>query len=121
MFPGDAPLTVLSCGPIHTPSVLGSEVAMERVTQAFPDRCPRNLEDFFFLSRSFAEKSGLVTPVVRRALASCDRSKVLASMTMLGEGVFACGAGAMEALGSFGTPFPVHLSRQGFALAEVEE
>jgi pantoate kinase len=117
----DTALTVLSCGPIHTPSVLGSVAAMERVTGAFPGRCPRTLDDFITLSRSFAEKSGLITPAVRGLLEACDRREIPASMTMLGEGVFACGDGAEESLASFGTPLGVHVSRAGFLPAEVEE
>jgi pantoate kinase len=117
----DTALTVLSCGPIHTPSVLGSAAAMERVTRAFPGRCPRDLDDFISLSRSFAEKSNLITPTVRGVLEACDQRGVPASMTMLGEGVFACGPGADEALFPFGTPLRVHISRQGFSPAEVED
>jgi pantoate kinase len=121
IIPVQVPLAVLSCGPIPTPSVLGSAEAMDRVARAFPDRCPRNLEDFFTLSRSFAEKSGLITPSVRRVLDSCDRNNIPASMTMLGEGVFAYGAEAAKVLATLGTPLAVHVSREGFSLAEVEE
>jgi pantoate kinase len=117
----ESPLTVLSRGPLHTPTVLGSAEAMERVAEAFPDRCPRDMEDFLALSRAFAEESGLITPAVREALRACDRKDIPASMTMLGEGVFACGANALEALAPFGTPFAVHPSSQGFTAAEVEE
>jgi pantoate kinase len=120
-IPEEAPLFVLSCGPIATAEVLGSPPAMEQVTRAFPDRCPRDLEDFFALSRSFAEQSGLITPVVRRVLASCDRAHVPASMTLLGEGVLALGKGAAEVLAPFGTPLPVHISPEGFSAAEVKE
>jgi pantoate kinase len=120
-IPEDDVLTVLSCGPIHTPTVLGSEETMGRVTRAFPDRCPRDLEDFFTLSRSFAEESGLITPAVRRILVSCDQRRIPASMTMLGEGVFAMGGAAIEALTPFGTPLAVHISHGGFSPGEVEE
>jgi pantoate kinase len=121
LMPEDASLTVLSCGPMHTPAVLGSAEAMERVARAFPGRCPRDREDFFTLSRSFSEQSGLITPAVRRILTSCDRRDIPASMTMLGEGVFAGGAGAREALAPFGTPLSVQISGEGFSPAEVEE
>jgi pantoate kinase len=118
--PEDTLLTVLSCGAIPTPAVLGSAVAMGRVARAFPDRCPDDLDDFFTLSRSFAEKSGLITPAVGQILASCDRQGIPASMTMLGEGVFARGAGAREALLPWGTPLAVHISGEGFSSAEVK-
>jgi pantoate kinase len=117
----NGPLMALSFGPLPTPAVLGSAEAMARVTEAFPGRCPRDIADFLSLSRSFSEKSGLITPLVRQALAGCDRRGVPASMTMLGEGVFACGTEAEEALLPFGTPFPLTISPHGFTSAEVKE
>ncbi|MDD1673102.1 MAG: GHMP kinase [Methanomicrobiales archaeon] len=116
----DARLVALSFGPLLTPSVLGSEEAMAQVNTAFPDRCPDDLEDFLSLSRTFAEHSGLITPRVRQALECCDRNGVPASMTMLGEGVFACEDGAREALSPLGTPFLLRISPHGFSPAEED-
>ena len=93
---------------------------MDRVARAFPDRCPSNLREFLTFSRSFAEESGLITPRVREALERCDRYGVPASMTMLGEGVFAIGKNAMAAFSPLGSPFTMRISRHGFSPAEVE-
>ena len=50
------PLYTVSFGPIHTPSVLGSDAAMERVTEAFPASIPDTIFDLFTLSRQFSEE-----------------------------------------------------------------
>lgn len=107
------PLSAASFGPIHTPAVLSSPEQMERVSSAFPDRLPRDLRDFFRLCRAFDEQSGLETPEVRRVLAACDRAGVPAAMTMLGNGVFACGTDAKDVLSGFGEVFDFHIASSG--------
>jgi pantoate kinase len=107
------PLSAVSFGPIHTPSVLGSPEQMERVSSAFPDRSPSDIRDFFHLCRTFDEKSGLETPEVRRVLAACDRAGIPAAMTMLGNGVFACGMHATDVLSGYGEVFDFHTSLSG--------
>jgi pantoate kinase len=77
---------------------------MAMVRDAYPGRCPSDVLDFFGLSRSFAEKSGLITRDVRAALEACDLAGVPASMTMLGNGIFAYGRDAARILGGFGHP-----------------
>jgi pantoate kinase len=109
----------LSLGPIPTPRILGDPARMEAIGRSFPGRCPRDLDDLFRLSRSFAEGSGLITPGVREILAACDRAGVAASMTMLGEGVFALGDGAVPALSPFGKVFRLRIADQGFSAGEV--
>jgi pantoate kinase len=109
----------VSFGPIPTPRVLGDPDRMEKISDAFPGRCPRNLGDLFSLSRSFAEKSGLVTPRVREALGACDRAGVSSSMTMLGEGVFALGDEAAPVLSPFGKVFRLRIAERGFSRGEV--
>ena len=42
----DGSIYMVSFGPIHTPSVLGSKEQMERVSAAFPDTTPEDPEDF---------------------------------------------------------------------------
>jgi pantoate kinase len=106
-------------GPIPTPAILGDPARMERIALAFPGRCPRDIGDFFSLSRSFAGGSGLVTPRVGEALAACDRAGVPASMTMLGEGVFALGDEAAPVLAPFGKVFRLRVADRGFGPAEV--
>lgn len=115
----DEEVKALSFGSLPTPQVLGSAERLAQVAAACPDTCPTDLGDFFRLSRSFAEKSGLVMPEVRAALAACDAAGVPASMTMLGLGVFAAGEGAEEALAPFGDPIPLRVAREGFRLLEV--
>ena len=109
----------VSLGPIPTPLVLGDRILMERIDRAFPGRCPMDIDEFFGLSRSFAEASGLITPRVREVLAACDRAGVRASMTMLGEGVFALGEEASPALSPFGRVFRLRIARRGFSSGEV--
>jgi len=108
-------LTAVTFGPIPTPEVLSSPEALERVARAFPGRCPEDVPDFFRLSRAFAEGSGFITPRVREALSACDRAGIPASMTMLGEGVFALGSGAEEVLASFGHILALQVAGSGFS------
>ncbi|MCC7555237.1 MAG: GHMP kinase [Methanoculleus marisnigri] len=114
------PLYAVSLGPLPTSSVLSSPAAMARIAAAYPDRCPRDLPDFCRLSRGFAEKSGLVAPEVRRVLVACDAERVPASMTMLGNGVFAAGVGAEQVLSLFGEVYTLRVARRGAYLIEVK-
>lgn len=107
------PLYAVSFGPIHTPSVLGSQYQMERVSSAFPRASPKNAEDFFRLSQQFARASGLFTPEVRQVLQLLAGNRVPASMTMLGNGVFAYGEDARELLGQFGEVYAFSMARSG--------
>lgn len=107
------PLYAVSFGALPTSSVLSSREAMARIAAAFPDRCPRDLPDLCRLSRGFAEKSGLIAPEVRRVLKACDAAGVPASMTMLGNGVFAAGSGAEQALSPFGEVYTLRVARRG--------
>lgn len=117
-YPGE-PLYAVSLGPLPTASVLSSEAAMARIAAAFPDRCPRDLADFCLLSREFAEKSGLIAADVRQVLLACDAARVPASMTMLGNGVFACGDDAERVLSRFGEVYRLHVARRGAYLIET--
>ena len=107
------PLYAVSFGPIHTPSVLGSKEQMDRVASAFPIKEPEDPEEFFRLSRTFAEQSGLATPLIQEVLICCDDAGVPASMTMLGNGVFAYGEGARGVLSRFGRTYELHVAHQG--------
>ncbi|MDK2916851.1 MAG: pantoate kinase [Euryarchaeota archaeon] len=116
----EEPLYAVSLGALPTASVLSSAETMERIAAAFPGRCPRDLPDFCRLSREFAEKSGLIAPKVRRVLDACDAAGVPASMTMLGNGVFACGEAAERVLSLFGEVYRLHVARRGAYLIEVK-
>ena len=109
----DEPVFAISFGPIHTPSVLGSPCQMERVSSAFPRTTPKNVEDLFRLSRQFDEKSGLVTPEVQKVLQICSAHNIPASMTMLGNGVFAYGRDARQVLSQFGVVYECAMARTG--------
>jgi len=107
------PVYAVSFGPIHTPSVLGSPRQMERVAAAFPRRTPRFGRDLFTISQQFALQSGLATPEVQQVLQRCNAGHVPASMTMLGNGIFAYGPDARRILEPFGEVFECRLSRTG--------
>jgi len=112
------PVYAVSFGPIHTPTVLGSPEQMAKVAVAFPDGEPGTFPEFFANARSFAEKSGLVTPQVRSVLAACDDAGVPASMTMLGNGVFACGNNARPVLARFGEVYGMTIAKSGPVVVE---
>jgi pantoate kinase len=107
------PVYAVSFGPIHTPSVLGSPRQMERVASAFPHRTPKNGETLFSISQQFALQSGLATKEVLEVLRSCNSCHIPASMTMLGNGVFAYGEKAKEILAHYGNVFECHIARAG--------
>jgi pantoate kinase len=82
-------------GPISTPKVLGDAATMERVNAAGRDALRQlrampdiDLDGLLFLSRDFAEASGLLTsPLVRRSITEAELAGGFASMVMLGEAV----------------------------------
>ncbi len=119
-FYPEEPLYAVSLGPLPTASVLSSPEAMTRIAAAYPDRCPRDLTDFCLLSRGFAQASGLIAPGVQRVLAACDAAGVPASMTMLGNGVFACGEAANRVLSGFGEVERLNVARRGAYLIEMK-
>lgn len=107
------PLYAVSFGPISTPSVLGSPAQMERVAAAFPKRHPADAMDFFLLSQNFARASGLLTNQADAVMKKCADRGVAASMTMLGNGVFAYGRKAKSILSSFGPAFEFGIAGNG--------
>jgi pantoate kinase len=118
-FDRDLHLAAVTFSALPSPSVLNSAESLERITRAFPGRCPDTPEDFFLLSRQFAEASGLITPPVRNALSICDARGIPASMTMLGNGVFAMGEQAGPVLSGLGTVFSLEVAGEGVRLLEV--
>jgi pantoate kinase len=114
LISSDEPIAAVSFGPIATPGILDSADAMARVEAAFPSAEPQGLSGLVEASRAFAEASGLVTDRVREAIAACDAAGVPASMTMLGDGVFATGPNAERMLGRFGDVRRLHVSTEGF-------
>lgn len=107
------PLYSVSFGPIHTPTVLGSPIQMEKVSSAFPSASPCDARDFFTKSKQFAEQSGLITDSIKKVFQICDKENVPAGMTMLGDGVFAYGKKAHEVLSPFGKVYEFYVSSTG--------
>jgi pantoate kinase len=112
------PLYALSFGPIPTPAVLGSPALLEQVSSAFPKTMPKDIEDFFLLSRQFSEQSGLITPQVKSITRLCDAAGVPSAMTMLGNGVFAYGRKAQDLLRPFGHVYEFHVAGTGVHIVE---
>ena len=117
-FDLDAPVCAVSFGPIHTPDVLGSPAQMARVASAFPERQPETCMDFFACCREFSAGSGLETSSVQRVLAECDRYRIPAAMTMLGDGVFAYGDQACDVLRPFGEVYEMGMAEAGVRIME---
>ncbi len=115
-----ATIAAVTLGPLSTASVLSSPGQMEAIRAAFPEGCPETLEELLQFSRRFAEKSGLISPDVRSVLAACDEAGVLASMTMLGNGVFAYGDTAKETLAAFGEVYILRTADRGVRISEEE-
>jgi pantoate kinase len=113
------PLYAVSFGPISTPSVLGSPDQMERVAAAFPPCLPKDAGDFFRISRLFAEKSGLLTKEAGAVIRTCADNDIPASMTMLGNGVFAYGQKARDILSPSGVVYTFTVAREGARIIEV--
>ena len=117
-YPENCRIYAISFGPISTPEVLGSTEAMARVTNAFPERHPKSVTEILEFSRKFSEESGLITPEIRSVLGTCDRQEISASMTMLGNGVFAVGENARTVLSRFGEIYELSVAHNGMHLLE---
>ena len=113
------PLYAVSFGPISTPSVLGSQKQMDRVTAAFPSNPPEDADDFFKISRRFAEKSGLLTQEAGEVIRQCADNGIPASMTMLGNGVFAYGREARDILSGSGEVYALRVAGEGARIVGV--
>lgn len=110
----EKPISTVTFGPLRTDTVLKDPKAMERIKDAFRDECPKSPEDFFRISREFAENSGLISDKVREVLDECALRNIPASMTMLGNGVFAYGEKAPGILSKFGDVYMMKMSPNGF-------
>lgn len=115
----DEPLYAVNFGPLHSPVILGSSDALSRISAAYPDDYPGSPEEFFRLSRAFAEKSGLLSPKLNDLLDQCRKEGFPASMTMLGNGIFALGEGARDLFDSCGEVLELHVASQGVRIVEV--
>lgn len=119
-FEPEVSIYAVSFGPIHTPTVLGSQKQMDKVSAAFPLQAPATLPEMFRVSRQFALDSGLATPEVKAVLDRCEHRGIPASMTMLGNGVFACGDEAFPVLSQYGTVFRCTIAREGARIVGEE-
>jgi pantoate kinase len=86
---------------------------MERVAAAFPPGQPEDAEDFFRISRRFAEKSGLLTTEAGTVIRRCIDNNIPASMTMLGNGIFAYGKKAQDILSASGEVYEFTIAGEG--------
>jgi pantoate kinase len=60
-----------------------------------------------------------MTPEVKKVLRACDAVSIPASMTMLGNGVFAYGTHAGSVLRAFGEVYEFHMAQRGVRLMET--
>ncbi len=114
-------LYAVSFGPISTPSVLGSPEQMQRVSAAFPESPPEDAEEFFLASCQFSRRSGLLTREAEALIRTCTENMVPASMTMLGNGVFAYGRRAENLLSGFGDVFAFSVAGEGARITGVRK
>jgi pantoate kinase len=92
---------------------------MDRISTAFPLNPPKDVRDFFEISRLFAETSGLLTREAGAVIRQCADNNVPASMTMLGNGVFAYGRKAREILSLSGDVYAFTVARAGARIVGV--
>lgn len=118
-FDLDEPLYAVNFGPLPSPLILGSSGALSRISAAYPDDYPGTPEEFFSLSRAFAEKSGLLSPELHELLLQCTDEGIPASMTMLGNGIFALGDDARDLFAPYGEVFQLHVAMYGVRVMEV--
>lgn len=117
-FYTDTDIYALTLGPIKTSSILSSPEDMKRIEAAFPEEIPRDPMGIIRNSRRFAENSGLISQEVRKVLTECDANDIPSSMTMLGNGVFGYGRGALHILSRFGTTYELHPAKNGPIILE---
>lgn len=74
-----------------------------------------SIENFFRLSKAFARDSGLLTPILREAITSVEEAHGWATMSMLGNSIFAVGPTerVRAALESFGTTYVTDVDTRG--------
>ncbi|HWG90847.1 MAG TPA: pantoate kinase [Candidatus Thermoplasmatota archaeon] len=122
---GDVVLCVIG-GPLETKKVLADRERAQKINAA-GGRCVDellrgpSLERFMRLSREFAEESGLMTPVLAEA-ADAVRSVGHASMSMLGNSVFALGKAdpLADALEPYGEILRCGIGQEPAHLLQVE-
>ena len=103
-------------GPISTKEVLSDQAMMKAVNTAgeaaLKDLLKRpTLRDFMLLSRRFTVQAGLASDWASDAIEAVEASGGMASMIMLGDGVFAFGG--HPALKSFGEVHTTSISQRG--------
>jgi pantoate kinase len=114
-------LYAVNFGPLHSPHILGSSEALHRIIAAYPEEYPGSPREFFRLSLSFAERSGLLSPELHELLKQCGKEGIPASMTMLGNGIFAMGMEARDFLASYGEVLELHVASGGVRILEVSK
>ena len=113
-FLWDAELDFLVLGKLDTSEILESSLtSIQREGKACLKEFMRNptLFNLFRLSRSFAEKTGLMDDHVRDVIEAVEAAGGVASMVMLGKTVFAYKG--FDALKEFGMPFTSRIDHCG--------
>lgn len=111
-------ISAITLSSIQTSSILSQPERMKQIDAAFPQHIPKKPEEIMSNSRRFAEMAGLISNDVRKVLTACDANGIPASMTMLGNGVFALGEDAPDLLKRFGTVFELYPAKSGPVILE---
>lgn len=120
IYPKKSEFCAVTLGKINTPDVISSKEMMEKVYNAFPENIPADIEEFMADSIEFSRNSGLMTKDVERIIADCESQGVMASMTMLGEGVFAYGENAESILKKYGKTYNLKINFTGPCIKHVQ-
>jgi len=117
-FDAEEEISAVSLSPIPTEKIVKNPQILEETKKAFPAGCPRDIQEFFLASKKFAFDSGLITKDAEEIIRACDAESVPASMTMLGNGVFAYGNSAKDILSGFGEVYTMKISESGYSLLQ---
>ncbi|UUX92103.1 pantoate kinase [Methanoplanus endosymbiosus] len=117
-FDADEEIAAVSLSPIPTEEIVKNTKILEDTRKAFPSGCPGGIEEFFRMSKKFAFESGLMTEDAEKIIRACEEESVPASMTMLGNGVFAYGNPAKKILSRFGSVYVMKISESGYSLLQ---
>jgi pantoate kinase len=112
------PISYVVRGPISTKQVLSDERVMASVNAAGETALKELLKrptftNFLQLSRRFTVNCGLASDWALQAIEAVEAAGGMASMIMLGDGVFAFGGAGAEALKGFGEVHTTTISQRG--------
>jgi pantoate kinase len=118
-FDGEFVLAIVG-GELQTRNVLSNPRMREAVNAAAAKHLERlfdspTIENFFRRSKAFAKDSGLLTPILREAITAVEEAQGWATMSMLGNSIFAVGPTerVKEALEGLGTVYVTDVDTRG--------